>query len=49
MGYNFNAMPRCVGFNAVSVALEGDKEDWVISVDSVSSLSVSFCTGAFSV
>jgi hypothetical protein len=27
----------------------GEKEDWVISVASVSSLSVSFCTGAFSV
>ena len=27
----------------------GYKEDWVISVASVSSLSVSFCTGAFSV
>ena len=32
-----------------SVALASDKEDWVLSVDSVSSLSVSFCTGAFSV
>lgn len=27
----------------------GYKEDWAISVASLSSLSVSFCTGAFSV